>query len=79
MAKKDRAPDPVSAYIAAAVKAKGSEADIAREAEKLAGKNNIEFHPLLCDAVLAAFPYDGKVRKCPHVSGAKRAAAEAEA
>lgn len=52
---------------------------IAREAERACGKAQIEYHPLICDIVEAAFPVDGKpIPKCRHTSGAAREAAEAD-
>lgn len=52
---------------------------IARDAERACGKAQIEFHPLVCDIVEAAFPVEGKpIPKCRHTSGAGREAAEAD-
>lgn len=69
-------------FVYSAVKSGSSESDVAREAEKLAGTNRVEYHPLICDAVVSAFPDedappDAKPRSCAHVSGDKRKAAKA--
>lgn len=69
-------------FVASAVADGGTEPDVAREAERLAGKSGVEYHPLVCDAVVAAFPDpdaadNAPPRRCDHVSQAKRKAAEA--